>query len=415
MADNTGIKSSFNLPFQEQIDFFQQKVKLPSEKYTDLWEGMHARAFVVAGATKEALVSDFFGAVSKAIEKGTGLRQFKEDFDSIVQKHGWEHNGSPGWRAKVIYETNMRTSYMSARYKQMTDPAVLKMRPFWEYRHGSSKVPRQDHLAWHGMVLNWDDPWWKEHYPPNGWGCSCSVFALSKRDLADEGKTVSSPEPEEPVKVEIGSGEDKRTVEVPPGIDPGWGYNVGEAAWGKPLADSIVDNRPKGEERWENLSGGDWKSEGRPEKVPMDEPQADLGRKVETNEELQAELRDLLGGPEKTIFFSKKPDFQLPVNINAETLGSHLPPDRAPFLPFLQETIEDPFEVWMSFERDKQSGLVALKTRFIKVHAVGDSEKGLMLVANAWKGILESWTVIPMRRPGELQKSRRGELFWGRS
>jgi hypothetical protein len=77
------------------------------------------------------------------------------------------------------------------------------------------------------MVLRADDPWWKTHYPPNGWGCRCQVFSISARELKAMGKSGPDRAPDN------GTFEwtDKRTGEihtVPQGIDPGWAYNPGE-------------------------------------------------------------------------------------------------------------------------------------------------------------------------------------------
>src|SRR3990167_1320138 len=131
-----------SLPFDEAIRFFRQKVRLPTRTWTDITHGMHARAFVVAGATKDELLADFQGAIDRAIAEGTTLEQFRRQFDSLVAKHGWEYNGGRNWRSRVIYDTNVRTAYSAGRYEQMTQPDVLAARPFWQYKHGDSVVPR---------------------------------------------------------------------------------------------------------------------------------------------------------------------------------------------------------------------------------------------------------------------------------
>lgn len=159
-----------SLTFDEAIKFFRQKVNLPTRTWKDIWQRMHARAFVVAGVMKAELLTDFRQAIDKAIADGTTLAEFRKDFDNIVARHGWSYKGSRGWRTNVIFEANIRTAYSAGRYNQMTDPDVLKSRPYWEYRHGDSINPRQLHLKWHGTVLRADDPWWQTHYTPNGWG-----------------------------------------------------------------------------------------------------------------------------------------------------------------------------------------------------------------------------------------------------
>lgn len=221
-----------SLPFEEQIAFFRAKLNLTTEAWNDLWQGAHARAFTVAGAMQEDLLTDLRAAIDKAIADGTTLEEFRRDFDTIVERYGWSYRGARGWRTKVMLETNIRTSYMAGRYQQMTHPDVLSDRPFWEYRHGNSVHPRREHLGWDGLVLPAGDPWWQTHYPPNGWGCKCRVFAVSRDDMKDLGKAGPDQAPDDGVY----QWRDKRTGEVhlvPKGIDPGWAYNVGEAAFGE--------------------------------------------------------------------------------------------------------------------------------------------------------------------------------------
>lgn len=218
-----------NLPFLEAIAFFRGKVNMPTERWNDLWKQMHARGFMVAGAMKAELLSDLRGAVDKAVGSGITLAQFQKDFDHIVAKHGWSYKGGRNWRTRVIFETNIRSAYNAGRWQQMTDPEVLALRPYLIYRHGDSIHPRLHHLAWDGLVLEATDPWWKTHYPQNGWGCKCKVFSVSKRELSEMGKDG----PDKAPRVKNRDWTDKKTgktYKVPEGIDPGWDYNVGMAA-----------------------------------------------------------------------------------------------------------------------------------------------------------------------------------------
>lgn len=159
-----------SLPFDQAIKFFRDKVRLPTQSWTDIWQGMHSRAFVVAGAMRDDLLSDFQSAILKGIEQGTTLQEFRKDFDQIVSRYGWSYNGGRGWRTSVIFNTNLRTSYQAGHYAQMTDPDVLAERPYWRYIAGLSREPRQEHLDWNNTVLAHDDPWWQTHYPPSAWG-----------------------------------------------------------------------------------------------------------------------------------------------------------------------------------------------------------------------------------------------------
>lgn len=229
MPDNA-VLSSVRLPPSEAISFFRQKLSVPTERWGEIKSAAHAQSFSVAGATSQALLNDFKTAVGRAISDGRTLAEFRKDFDSIVKKRGWQHTGTPGWRAKIIYETNLAAAYSAGRYKRMTTPEALELYPYWRYAHHSCQHPRPMHVAWSGTILRNDDPWWASHYPPNGWHCHCTVEVVSENRMQRNGWTVSvSPSIETHPWRNPATG----TVEqVPVGIDPGFQSNQG-LEWAK--------------------------------------------------------------------------------------------------------------------------------------------------------------------------------------
>lgn len=222
------------LPFQEAIDFFRQKVNIPTERFDDVMRQGQVRGFTVAGVTRLDMLADFRAAMERAIAEGTGFSAFRQEFDAIVDRTGWQFRARGetdeerrDWRARIIYSTNMRTAYMAGRYAQLTDPDVLRYRPYWEYQHSGAEHPRLQHLRWDGLVLAATDPAWRIMFPPNGWGCGCDVIALSRRDLQRRGKDGPDPAPDLAGIESV----DPRTGEpeiIRPGIDRGWDYNAGE-------------------------------------------------------------------------------------------------------------------------------------------------------------------------------------------
>ena len=219
---NIGITAGFAQPFAEQVDFFRAKLNLPTERWDDIRHEAHDRSFVVAGATKADLLADLRAAVDKAIATGTTLETFRKDFRKIVADNGWQGwtgEGTPAgfaWRTRVIYETNLRSSYAAGRWAQLTDPDFQKLMPYWEYKHNDSVLhPRPLHLAWNGLTLLATHPFWRTHFPPNGWGCRCRIVARAKP--LDNAITIP---PEDWQRIDDDSG-------VPLGIDKGWGYAPG--------------------------------------------------------------------------------------------------------------------------------------------------------------------------------------------
>lgn len=242
MTDAVAIKTVFKKPFANQVQFFRQKLNLPSERWDDLKGAEHDHGFVVAGAMKADLLADLRAAVDKAISEGKSLGAFRKEFREIVARRGWtgwKGEGSKAgtaWRTRVIYKTNMDTSYMAGRWQQMTDPDVVKLRPYWRYVHRTIENPRADHKRWHGTVLPAGHSWFKAHWPPNGFGCNCGVESLSERDLKRLGLTPAELKaPASPMQEHINDTTGEIT-QAPKGIQPGWDYAPGASAAQKAIA-----------------------------------------------------------------------------------------------------------------------------------------------------------------------------------
>ena len=222
-ANNSySISFGFNLPFAEQAEFLRQKLNLGTKAWDDITHSAHDRSFVVAGAMKADLLADLHAAVQKEVDGGTTLETFRKDFREIVTKHGWHGWTGEGtaageaWRTRVIYETNLYTSYAAGRYAQLTDPDLLKVCPYWKYVHDDGVThPRPEHVALHSLVLRHDHPFWQTHYPPNGWGCRCRVTAVT---APGEGDKTEPPKGWDSIDPKTGT---------PPGIDKGWAYAPG--------------------------------------------------------------------------------------------------------------------------------------------------------------------------------------------
>jgi|APTNR8051073442_1049403.scaffolds.fasta_scaffold00759_3 hypothetical protein len=226
VSDPDPLAFSFNTPFREQVEFFRQKLNLPTEHWDDILRAAHDRAFIVAGAMKADLLADLRGAVDKSIAEGRSLGEFRKEFAAIVGKHGWQGwtgEGSPAgfaWRTRVIYQTNLATSYAAGRYRQLTDPELLQLRPYWRYKHADNVAnPRQQHVAWNGLTLAHDHDFWKTHFPPNGWGCHCRVVPVGRRDYA-QAEAAGLTEPPK-------GWDDYPEGGDPPGIARGFGYAPG--------------------------------------------------------------------------------------------------------------------------------------------------------------------------------------------
>lgn len=231
---STTLAAAARLPFEEQIQFFRRKLNLPTQAWDDIQKSAHDRAFIVAGAMKADLLADLRAAIDRTIAQGKSIAWFRKEFQAIVAKRGWTGWTGQGskqgtaWRTRTIYATNLRTSYAAGRWAQLTDPEVMKSRPYWRYVHTSSDNPRLQHKAWHGLVLPAGHAWFLKHYPPNGLGCKCRIEALNQRDLERLGKSAPDAAPDDGTYEHTTP--DGRTVTLPRGVQYGWDYAPGRSA-----------------------------------------------------------------------------------------------------------------------------------------------------------------------------------------
>jgi uncharacterized protein with gpF-like domain len=205
---------------QTAIDFLAKKIKVETEKWDDLKWGEHAHAFTVAHSTGAGVLDDIFKSMNKAVAEGESFQTFRQRMLDTMKEKGWyggaghteDEKRYVNWRIGVIYDTNMRTAYAQADYREQL--AGAELRPVWVYQSqltGDNR--RQEHIALHGKAFRYDDRFWDTCYPPNGWGCECYVNTESEHGAEKAG---------------IKAG-DSRGLELPE-IDETWAYNAGREA-----------------------------------------------------------------------------------------------------------------------------------------------------------------------------------------
>lgn len=220
-AADTGVR------FLEAIDYLRWQLGLGPDEWAELLRAVDALAADRAERFEDALRRDILAALAAALEDGGGEAAFLDEWDEIIERHGWlggDGRGAFAWR-NIVAE-----AYAAGRWQQIQ--ALKHIRPWLRYVHVDPGLEqahsRPHHAAWHGVVLHVDDPWWDTHFPPNGWYCRCYVMSLSERDLKRYGYTVSPAAPAGGIDIKFVAG---RPVEVPAGIDPGFAFNPGKV-WG---------------------------------------------------------------------------------------------------------------------------------------------------------------------------------------
>lgn len=233
-------------PFEPKamLAFFVRKGLQIGFSWLDVQREEHDRAFTVAKMMQVDLLEDTYSVLKEGFARGDSPAMIARDLRGLMQARGWwgqkvltdpltgetkaAQLGSPR-RVDVIVRTNMRTAYAAGRHaRQQRTRAAF---PFLRYVSVMDGREREEHRAWHNIILPANDPWWDTHYGPCDWGCRCKAVALNQRMMTRLGLSVSAKPPSfgtyEWVNKRTG---EARTIEK--GIGPGWDYHPGKSVAG---------------------------------------------------------------------------------------------------------------------------------------------------------------------------------------
>ena len=230
---------------QEAIEYFRAKGYAPALSrfsWRDVWADEHDRMFTVAKAMREDVLRTIRAELDSAIADGRTYEDFRAAITPKLKELGWwgkqavvdPRTGLPeeaqlgsARRLRIIYDTNLRTANAAGRWRRAQRNKALM--PFFTYVQIDRPSKREAHEPFHGVTLPVDHPFWRTHWPPNGWLCGCIVRQISRRTLEREGLSLTEDTAVERVS-ETRPWHDRRngvTRQVPKGIDPSFERNAG--------------------------------------------------------------------------------------------------------------------------------------------------------------------------------------------
>jgi hypothetical protein len=221
-------------PVKDARHQFEQREAVTRPVYDAMTDAARRRAVTVAGAATKEVVRTVQREIVQQVAQGADLRDFEKRVVPRLEAAGWTPQNSS--HVENVLRTNVSGAYNSGRARQMTQPAVLRLRPFWQIVTVNDGPPRQrpTHQAAHLVVLRADDPFWLTAYPPFGYQCRCRVRTLGRRqgeqlvvsgstlhDLPDRGFTsglsiLDIPPPEMPPANDILPVPANDTIPPPP-------------------------------------------------------------------------------------------------------------------------------------------------------------------------------------------------------
>ncbi|MBD5301610.1 MAG: hypothetical protein HDS16_01210 [Bacteroides sp.] len=95
---------------------------------------------------------------------------FRRDVEQVNNRYN--HN-----YLRAEYNYAVRSAIMAEKWERFVREAD---RYDLQYRTAMDDHVREDHAILHNTTLPVLDPFWKEFFPPNGWGCRCDVVQVRK-------------------------------------------------------------------------------------------------------------------------------------------------------------------------------------------------------------------------------------------
>lgn len=241
-------RRTFKTP-PEVTSYFDGKVNRPGFSWLDVWAQEHAYAFTVAKAVDAELIDTFRRSLSSAIADSKTFDTWRDEIQADLQKLGWwgpRKVGDPTGvdpdrlvdfssrrRLSTIFHSNMRAARAAGQWERIQ--RTKRALPYILYVRTAANDPRKEHLGWVGIILPVDHPFWSTHFPPNGWGCKCSVRQVTRteattllgREPEEGGIVYREAPPDDGPPREFRNRRTGEVTNVPAGIDPGWHTNPG--------------------------------------------------------------------------------------------------------------------------------------------------------------------------------------------
>lgn len=164
---------------------------LASEEAQDFIE---THSSVLNGSFRQVKMSE---AMRKRLERSnyvfSGLKTFhelNEAFPSLLDENGNRKTFERFLNDVRKIDETYNSNYLRAEFNFVQASAEMAAkwerfmqdgdRYYLQYRTAGDAKVRPTHAEMAGITLPASDPFWEEFYPPNGWGCRCSVVQVRK-------------------------------------------------------------------------------------------------------------------------------------------------------------------------------------------------------------------------------------------
>lgn len=174
------------MKFDRALRIFREKNVLPRALFDQLSAEAKRKSFTVAALTQTQMLHLVHAELARHVGAGADFRSFAPSFKKRLESAGFT---APTVKAEAsyiqtVFRTNVLGAYNAGRHERMSQPEVVRARPYWQIRTVSDHRRRPTHAQADGVIMRADDPFWKRAYPPFGFSCRCRVVSLSEKQAS---------------------------------------------------------------------------------------------------------------------------------------------------------------------------------------------------------------------------------------
>lgn len=171
------------LPYAEALDYWTAQGG-SREMLDKVLAGYRKNAQAATELMLDNLSRTVIGRVESVLANGDTL----QDFAAGVREDTVALGISPASSSylETVYRTNVQTAYGAGRFRQLTNPDVMEVRQFVQYRTAGDNRVRSNHAELDGVIFEASSSEWQRVAPPCGFNCRCSMVSLDDEGVREE-------------------------------------------------------------------------------------------------------------------------------------------------------------------------------------------------------------------------------------
>jgi len=171
--------------FEDAIRWFQRRVVLDKLEAIALGADASYRAFWIGGGLELEQVGRVFDEIDIALQRGEPFSEWRERVRDTLRDDV---------HAETVFRNAVQQAYTAGRHRQMSDPEVLRFRPYWMHDSVLDSRTTEQCQTLDGLIFPVNHPHWRTHWPPGHHRCRRSVRSLRKSEAERRGIATEEPD-----------------------------------------------------------------------------------------------------------------------------------------------------------------------------------------------------------------------------